>query len=181
MYVAYVYQRERETKKQRSRDKKRFKKRERQMAMYCITHTKNDKQSNHRLLAIGIPKEFDLIPLLRSAFGSVLYTLLPTWPPLSGSPERQVVLFPRRQLPWWHTSEGVACPHTRTYTQTAATLLTCFLCVFLPDRRCRARKCTVSSGHVASLQAGRCLAHEISHVKTDMTGYEFAITGFLQL
>lgn len=70
--------------------------------------------------------------------------------------------------------------HTDTYTHTAATFLTCFLCVFLSDRWCRARKCAVSSGLIASLWAGRCLGHEISHV-TDTAGYEFVFPGFLQL
>lgn len=125
------------------------------------------------------------MPLLRSAFGSVLHPLLPIWPPLSGSPERQVVLFPRRQLPWWHTPEGVACPHThtlaRTHTITSHVTNLFPVCVLLPDGRCRARKCAVSSGHIASLQAGRCLAREISHVKTDTPGYESVVTGFLQL
>lgn len=96
--------------------------------------------------------------LLRSVFGSVLHPLLPIWLPLSGCPERQVILFPWRQLPWWHTPED-----THINTHTPSTLLTCFLYVFLPDGQCRTRKCVVSSGQVASLQAGRC--HEMSHVK----------------
>lgn len=93
--------------------------------------------------------------LLRSAFRYLLHPLLPICPPLSGHYEQQVVLFPRWQLPWWHTTSH---PHT------AITLLTFFL--LLPDGWCHARKRTTSPGQVtARVQACRCLANENSHVK----------------